>query len=513
VAAAGPYRVKNLEVISGASPFAAGCPGALFDETHIAGAEIEPSITVNPANPQNIVATWQQDLGFAARSDLIGASHDGGKTWQRVTMPGLTRCTGGTYDAASDPWVSVGVDGTVYFTALPGLLSSDPPAVALLAAASGDGGRSWSPLATVAPADPRVDKEVVTADPIRPGHAYVVWADRDPFAFPLSNSFRFAQATDGGMSWSAPVAIDLAPPNGLDQSGEVLVLPEGTLLAIFSRIEFDLSDFTVTGTLLAARSSDQGLTWTSPVAVASEPLEEFADPETGQELSNQDLVIHSAAVAPDGTVYIAWDHDSSPTSGAIEIARSKDGGLTWSGPGSLPGVTAFAFDPAIAVEKHGTVGLIWYDHRNDRPGDGPLTTDVWFAHSDDGGNSWRQTHVAGPFDLRTVPSPTGFWRLGEYQGLAALGGRGFAAVFTQAAPQAKNGPTDIFFARIGPGRRERLNFPSRPETVAAWPQHWERKAWLAIISVGCSTSRDRRWPLTPFSCCPAPSARPRSTTT
>jgi hypothetical protein len=73
-------------------------------------------------------------------------------------------------------------------------------------------------------------------------------------------------------------------------------------------------------------------------------------------------------------------------------------------------------------------------------------TDVWFAHSADG-NAWTQAHVAGPFDFRSAP----FGRLGEYQGLAALRGRGIAAIFTMAAPQAKNGPTDIFFARIGPG--------------------------------------------------------------
>ena len=41
-------------------------------------------------------------------------------------------------------------------------------------------------------------------------------------------------------------------------------------------------------------------------------------------------------------------------------------------------------------------------------------------------------------------------RVGEYQGLAGLR-HGFAAVFTLRAPQAKNGPTDIFSARIGPG--------------------------------------------------------------
>jgi hypothetical protein len=83
---------------------------------------------------------------------------------------------------------------------------------------------------------------------------------------------------------------------------------------------------------------------------------------------------------------------------------------------------------------------------------GALSADVWFAHSEDRGRSWRQAHVAGPTDLRTAPLP-GHNFVGEYQGLAGMPrGRGFAAVFTLAAPQAKDGPTDIFFARIGPGR-------------------------------------------------------------
>ena len=93
-AAAGsaPYKVKDLRVLSGPSPFATGCPGALFDETRIAGAEIEPAITVNPADPRNIVATWQQDVGrFASRSDLIGTSRNGGRSWKRVTIPGLSK--------------------------------------------------------------------------------------------------------------------------------------------------------------------------------------------------------------------------------------------------------------------------------------------------------------------------------------------------------------------------------------------------------------------------------------
>lgn len=114
-------------------------------------------------------------------------------------------------------------------------------------------------------------------------------------------------------------------------------------------------------------------------------------------------------------------------------------------------MSAYAFEPSIAVDSRGTVGITWYDLRNDRPGDERLTADVWFAYSRNRGASWRQTHVAGPTDLRTAPLAR-HNRVGEYQGLAALRGRGFAAAFTLAAPFAEDGPTDIFYASIRPGK-------------------------------------------------------------
>jgi Neuraminidase (sialidase) len=259
-----------------------------------------------------------------------------------------------------------------------------------------------------------------------------------------------AGVSGGGATCSAPATLDAAPPGALDQSAEILVRPNGSLLALFAR--FQIEGAGAVQKLFASRSRDQGRTWSTPVQVTSQPIGFIPDPETGDALSNQDLTFHSAAIAPDGTVYVAWDRDSSATSGTIDIAKSRDGGATWSGPTPLPGVTAFAFEPAIAVDSRGTVGVIWYDNRNDRPGDGARTTDVWFAQSNDRGASWSQTHVAGPFDIRTAPRPSGDLRIGEYQGLAGLRTRGFAAVFTQAAPQAKDGPTDIFFARAGPRR-------------------------------------------------------------
>jgi hypothetical protein len=438
VAGAGPYKVKNLKAISGPSPFPAGCPGGFRDETKIPGHELETAITVNPANPRNIIATWKQDVGpFNSRDDLVASSLDGGKTWTRSTIPGLTVCTGGTADTASDPWVSAGRDGTVYFGGQSGVLS--PDLIAIVASHSRDGGRSWPAPATVAPRLAGNETPAITASPTLDGHAYMVWANFTQ-ELPRTNTLEFSRTTDSGTTWSPPVLIDQPGPFASDQAPRLLVLPDGTLLTLFARIDLEAGF----GAHYAARSLDEGRTWLPPVELGPHlPLTEFVHPEFGHLPQPH---FPSAAVAPDGTAYLAFENNSSDTSGGIGVAKSRDGGLTWTSS-MLPGVSAYAFEPAIAVDNKGTVGVIWYDLRNDRPGDSALTADVWFAHSRNRGASWRQTHVAGPTDLQTSP---GHNYVGEYQGLAGLR-RGFAAAFTLASPQAQNGPTDIFFAQIGPG--------------------------------------------------------------
>jgi len=438
------HGVKHVRVISGPSPFTAGCPGAALDDTHIAGNEIEPAITVNPANPRNIVGTWQQDLGFTARSDLIGSSLDGGKTWKRSTIPGLTVCTGGTADSASDPWVSAGPDGTIYSLGIVLNLDGDlvTPPSAIVASRSRDGGRTWARPTTVAPFEPVNDTAMIAAHPRRAGRAYAVWANWDhSYTFPLAASVSFSRTTDGGRTWSPPVVIDRPGPTSVDQAPRLVVLPDGTLLTVFARGDLAAG----IGSLHATRSTDDGRTWQPAVLAGSQPIQMFFDPETGAEYPQPGFP--SAAVAPDGTVYIVAERDTSATSGGIGIFRSRDGGLTWTSS-ALPGVTAFAFLPSVAVDAHGTVGVTWYDLRNDRPGDAASTADAWFASSRDRGATWRQTHVAGPFDIRGLPSSGNGHQLGEYEGLAAIGGRGFAAIFTAPAPLAKDGPTDILFARM-----------------------------------------------------------------
>ena len=71
------------------------------------------------------------------------------------------------------------------------------------------------------------------------------------------------------------------------------------------------------------------------------PIAPLTDPETGEQLPQPGFL--SAAAAPDGNVYVVWERQSSPTSGAIDVGRSTDGGRTWT-VSPLPGVSAFAFN-------------------------------------------------------------------------------------------------------------------------------------------------------------------------
>jgi hypothetical protein len=441
----GPYKVKDLRVVSGPSLFAAGCPGA-GDDQAITGHELEAAITVNPADRRIIVATWKQDVGpaLSSRSDLVASSRDGGKTWTRSTLPGLTTCTGGVAEIGSDPWVSAGRHGTVYFSGLAAKLTAGRPETTVMVSRSRDGGRTWPAAVTVAPPLVGYEQPAVTGSPIRPGHAYLAFANFLPDVLPRTNSLEFSGTTDGGATWSSPVLIDQPGQFALDFAPRILVLPGGALLAVFARADIGRGE----GQMYAARSVDEGRTWLAPVRIGSKPIPPpFAD-DTGTPPPNP--AMPSAAAAPDGSVYVAFEDSTSASSGAIGLARSRDGGRTWTSA-PLPGVSAYAFQPSVAVDAHGTVRVTWYDLRNDRAGDAALTADVWFAQSGDRGASWRQTHVAGPTDLRTAPLPAHNY-VGEYQGLAALPGRGFAAIFTLATPQARNGQTDIFFARIGPCR-------------------------------------------------------------
>ena len=187
---AADVTVRPAIVVSpGPSPFRActadDVPGQQdqYDATNYPNTEIEPWVAVNPRDRRNLIAGWQQDRWSdgGARGNYSAYSMDGGATWTKVRLPHTTKCAGGPWTRATDPWVDLAPDGTAYFMSL--VFENAPPTGgdgpnAMLVNRSRDGGRSWSsPITLIQDTDPRFfnDKNALTADPTDARYAYAVW--------------------------------------------------------------------------------------------------------------------------------------------------------------------------------------------------------------------------------------------------------------------------------------------------------------------------------------------------
>jgi hypothetical protein len=167
-----------------------------------------------------------------------------------------------------------------------------------------------------------------------------------------------------------------------------------------------------------------------------------------------DLAVDYSSGARRGRIYTTWqDHQDNPFGDdLIMLSHSDDGGLTWSTPTKVNQTpsgtfTDQAFEPAVHVNSEGVVAVSYYDFREDVAGDGRLTTDHWIVHSHDGGATWSESRLGGPFDMHQAPYARGYF-VGDYQGLDAQGAA-FRPLFTLATPGSATvfpnpNPTDVF---------------------------------------------------------------------
>ena len=109
-ASASKVKVGPLVPVSATDPLPPGCDGPNRD------AEIEPTVAVNPRNPDRQVMAWMQGPSPQALTIVSANSSDGGQSWNQVLVPDNTQCTGGKLGVAIHPWLSYGPKGKGYGT-------------------------------------------------------------------------------------------------------------------------------------------------------------------------------------------------------------------------------------------------------------------------------------------------------------------------------------------------------------------------------------------------------------
>jgi hypothetical protein len=467
--------VGDLSRVTGQSPFAAGCNVRPQTGTVFRNAEVEPWIESNPREPDNLIAVWQQDRWSTggANGTLTAYSFNGGRTWTRPTPPPFSRCAGGTpanggdYERATDPWVSIGPDGTAHQIAL--ALDDSTPNEAMLVSSSRDGGRTWGRISTlIRDTSPNLlnDKESITADPTDRRYVYAVWdrlQTQDPNnpMSPFSGDTLFARSTDGGQTWEPARTILDFPDNSRSQSlgNQIVVLGDGTLVNVFF---WNDAGFPL---VAVQRSTNKGATWSAPIVVdvlfsSAVQGQGVIDPADGAPVRAGDLLPDAAADPRrrSQALHIVWQ-DIRFTLAAplpyfndqIVIASSTDGGLTWSDPKRVSeNKLTQAFTGSVEVDERGTIGVSYYDFTFDNPSGGPLNTDYWFSASRNGGLSFspRERVTDGSFDMRTAPFAEGFF-VGDYEGLTSMQRR-FVPGFVAANSGNADNRTDLFSATVRP---------------------------------------------------------------
>ena len=161
-----------------------------------------------------------------------------------------------------------------------------------------------------------------------------------------------------------------------------------------------------------------------------------------------------AADPVSGALYVVFEDSrfSGGTHNDIALSKSKDAGLTWSAPIKVNQTPngALAFTPSVDVLPNGTVGVTYYDLRNNTPDPNTLPTDYFIGHSHNGGATWdaeaRITPVS--FDDTTAPVARGLF-LGDYQGLADDGAV-FKPLFIQTNSGNTANRTDAFGTTVTP---------------------------------------------------------------
>jgi hypothetical protein len=420
------------------------------------GAEKESYIAVNPANPNNIVVTW---FGGGALGTVTAVSLDGGSNWQQVIVPGATQCTGGSpeFQNVADPWLSFAPNGDLYHSSISFNIASGG---GVFVSKSVDGGLDWTSRVLLEESTDNhtgLDKDSVTADPTHSRFAYAVWTQdhiggSNPYYNINHGVLRFSRTTDGGATWEPARTIFDPGSNNRAIDAQVVVMPDGTLAAVFVDLLFTNPNGSgqKVAVLSVIHSTDQGQTWSAPIQGPTLPSFQITDPENGVPIANMaSYPVFFAPVAIDrsGNLYVVFEDNrfSGGQSSSIAFTMSPDGGRTWSKPiavnqtpTNIPVANRNAFLPSVAVAADGTIGVTYYDLRFNDPNPG-LPTDYWLvqchpsatAPATDPANWGSEVRLTNSsFNLEGAPRPAingGAYFLGDYEGLTTVGNDFLAA--------------------------------------------------------------------------------------
>ncbi len=405
-------------------------------------SDTEPSIAVNPRNPQEIAIVsfseaWGPDTGAP-----VWRSLDGGVTWQKIRVvprPPSRRSGPG------DQFLTYDSEGRLYLTELdlPAGVGQKP--FNYIYRQNGNVTSDFLPGKTYGDDQPLVNVDRTIGGPCFQ-RVYSPWLNSDP----LERSM-VVHSADSGVSVTPIGAGDNSTfPNrttrlAIASDGKTYIVYKSRRGAVDS--DFERARFEV------VRSDDCGQTWSAlgPSGISIHAADtvqtwytkKFGNPTKGKVNRARSSDAWIATDPSDGDVYVAYISKDSSNKAQIYVSRSRDHGATWVSKRVTDSANNSAF-PEIAVADNGAVGVLFIDYDDSGP------TTIFrhrFAQSNDDGGNWTNRTLQS-MDPNLIDNATDGFIWGDYEGLTSHGNT-FYGVFTgQSLPgqRSKVQLDPIFFS-------------------------------------------------------------------
>jgi len=339
-------------------------------ENILGDAGNEPSIAVDPTNPDRIVIGWRQfdDVGNNFRQAGYGYSTDAGQSWTfpGVIDPGVFR---------SDPVLDFDAEGNFYYNSL----TADNGDYWCNVYRITDGGVDWDE-GTYAQGGDKQWMRIDRNSEMGMGNNYSFWTTYWSICLPGS----FTRSVDGGESFE-----DCAVLLGNPYWGTLAVGADGTLFIVGIS---DFADAIVVLKSSTAQDPDEPVTWDSYSSV-------YLDGEisAGTEINPAGL-LGQAWIDVDisdgpgaGNVYVlaAVEPFFSSDPGEIMFAKSTDGGESWGAQKRINDdglyLDNYQWFGTMSVAPNGRIDAVWLDTR-----DNPDTylSALYYSYSIDQGETW-----------------------------------------------------------------------------------------------------------------------------
>jgi len=431
-------------------------------------AQAEPHIARSPVDPDFLVATFQEGRFTDGSAVNCGysVSRDGGLTWTRALIPGLTASSGGPYPRVTDPVAAIGLNGFAYLNTL--AAGSSTRLGDILVNRSTDGGATFGPP-MVAYRAPSVnvfpDKNWIAvntfANTPTAGRIIVTFtafpAPGQTGPTPIMRVF----SDDHGVTWSPADFVHASTTSA--QSSQPVFLPDGKLAIVY--YNFNSGGSTTDDFLEIVVSNDGGTTFGAPRPVQAVPTI-WNHPQI------RDGFITPSATADrvTGNIYVTYQArlNGPPR---IVFTKSADAGATWSAPIAVSDNPSHAgvFNAAIASSDNGqTLTIVYYSNRDNQSSN--TLVDVYLAQSFDGGTTWqpniRLTSVSTDATLSPL-TPAGYM-LGDYIGIAGSPNPNVPAVPVWIDNRTSNPDPFVTRVRLAPSLVAKADFNADGQGDFIW---------------------------------------------